>query len=256
MKLSDLLSELRENILHDRSDRVSGSTDYLWSDATLVRYINEAQNRFARRGLVLRDATTAEVCEVDLVTDTDTYTLHSSIIAVISVRHEDDAYDMVRTGHAALGMYQAPDTPYWDPSAVSALPAGKPLVWSTDEQVLADDTYDTLSTIQLRVYPKPSSTYNGDTLKLRVVRMPLVPLKATRLNVHPEIPSNHHLEMLDWAAYLALRVADIDAGSPMRAAEFRDSFEKHVEQARREAMRKMFAPTRWGFGRNGFSWEK
>lgn len=255
MKLSDLLSELRENILHDRSNRVSGSTDYLWSDATLVRYINEAQNRFARKGLVLRDATTAEVCEVTLVTDTDTYTLHSSVIAVISVRHEDDAYDMVRTGHSTLGMYQAPDTPYWDPSAVSALPAGKPLVWSTDEQVLADN-YDSLSTVQLRVYPKPSSTYNGDKLKLRVVRMPLEQLNTAYPNRHPEIPSSHHLEMLDWAAYLALRVADIDAGSPMRAAEFRDSFEKHAEQARREALRKMFAPTTWGFGRNGFSWEK
>jgi hypothetical protein len=255
MKLSDLLSELRENILHDRSDRVSGSADYLWSDATLVRYINEAQNRLARKGLVLRDATTAEVCEVALVTDTDTYTLHESVIAVISCRHEDDAYDMVRTGHSTLGMYQAPDTPYWDPSAVSALPAGKPLVWSTDEQVMADDN-DSLSRVQLRVYPKPSSTYNGDTLKLRVIRMPLEALTTRALNAHPEVPSAHHIEMLDWAAYLALRVVDLDAGAPQRANEFRESFEEHVKQARREAMRKMFAPTPWGFGRHGFSWEK
>lgn len=255
MKLSDLLSELRENILHDRSDRVSGSTDYLWSDETLVRYINEAQNRFARKGLVLRDGTTPEVCEVTLATNTDTYTLHPSVLAVISVRHEDDTYDMVRTGHSTLGMYQTPDTPYWDPSTYTALPPGKPLVWNTDEQVLADD-YDSLSTVQLRIYPKPSSSYNSDKLKLRVVRMPLEQLVATRLSAVPEIPSAHHIEMLDWAAYLALRVADIDAGAPVRASEFRETFEQHVRQARREAMRKMFAPQPWGFGRNGFSWEK
>lgn len=255
MTLEDLLSELRENILHDRSDRVSGSTDYLWSDETLVRYINEAQNRFARRGLVLRDASTAEVCEVTLATNTDVYTLHESVIAVISCRHEDDAFDMQRTGHSTLGMYQTPDSTYWDPGSISALPAGKPLVWSTDEQVIADDN-DSLSRVQLRLYPKPSATYNGDKLKLRVVRMPLNQLTTKALKAHPEIPSSHHIEMLDWAAYLALRIVDLDAGAPMRAAEFRESFENHVNQARREAMRKMFAPTPWGFGRNGFTWEK
>jgi hypothetical protein len=48
MELSDLLDELRNNILYDRSDSVSGDPDQLWSDATLVRYINEAQRRFAK----------------------------------------------------------------------------------------------------------------------------------------------------------------------------------------------------------------
>ena len=62
--------------------------------------------------------------------------------------------------------------------------------------------------------------------------------------------------MLDWAAYLALRIVDVDAGMPSRANEFRASFEDHVKNARNSAMRKLFAPLQWGFGRNGFTWER
>ena len=51
MNLGDLLEELRENILHDRSDRIAGDTDQLWSDRTLVRYINEAERKMAREAL-------------------------------------------------------------------------------------------------------------------------------------------------------------------------------------------------------------
>jgi hypothetical protein len=73
MKLGDLLSELRLNILNDRSDRIDGDSDYLWTDETLVRYINEAQRRFACRSLVIRDATTPEVVDVVLETGVTEY---------------------------------------------------------------------------------------------------------------------------------------------------------------------------------------
>ena len=41
---------------------------------------------------------------------------------------------------------------------------------------------------------------------------------------------------------------------PKRAADFANSFEVHVKEARNLAMRKMFTPQHWGFGRGGFSW--
>ena len=62
MNLGDLIEELRENILHDRSDRVEGSEDdQLWSDKTLVRYINEAQTRFAKKTTCLRSKITVRL---------------------------------------------------------------------------------------------------------------------------------------------------------------------------------------------------
>ncbi|MFZ9650041.1 MAG: hypothetical protein ACO29C_08115 [Fluviibacter sp.] len=254
MKLSDLLTELRENILHDRSDRVAGSPDYLWSDATLIRYINEAQRRFARKGLVIRDGSNADVTRITLQEGVSEYTMHPSVLAVVSAKLSTDTADLARAGHSAFDTYRQPDPYYFDPSALSTLQPGKPLAFGTDEYMGPDD-FDSMGSITFRVYPVPSAAYTGAIIKTRVVRLPVDDLTTNNLNAVPEIPQDHHLEMLDWAAYLALRIVDIDGGAPARAAEFRASFEAHVKEARDAAMRKMFSPMQWGFGRNGFSWE-
>jgi hypothetical protein len=256
MIVSDLLAELRENILHDRSDRTAGTTDLLWSDATLIRYMNEAQRRFARIGLVLRDATTPEVTTVTLVEGQDTYTLHDSVLAVMSVRYSDEELDLTRLDHSTIagGRQRPVGNAMYDNAQVRLLPPGKPLGYTTDDQVAEDDG-GKRSAVHLRVYPTPTADYDALDLRLRVVRLPLDDLTTNLLCVEPEIPSMHHVEMLDWAAYLALRIVDHDAGNPARAHEFRAMFEKSVAMARKEAMRKMFAPTVWSFGRNGFSWE-
>lgn len=247
MNLSDLLSELRNNILHDRA------TPYLWSDATLVRYINEAQRRFAIKGLVIRDSSTAEVVNLTLVAGQTQYTLHSSIIAVISAKVSTLQNDLVRTGHFVLGGYNADNRITWD-STVDTVAPGPPLAYSTDEQVVEGDS-GTVNAVSMRVYPVPSVAAAGTVINLRVVRKPIDDFTTANLGAVPEIPEEHHLEMLDWAAYLALRIVDQDAGSPKRADEFAGAFEVHVIEARKLVMRKLFAPKSWGFGRGGWSWE-
>ena len=254
MILDDLLTELRENILHDRSDRVSGETDRLWSDATLVRYINEAQRRFARLAMVIRDGTSPDVTQVTLQTGVTTYTLHESVLALLSVKLQGDRGDLARAGHAGFDTYRQPDTYYFDPAQVYQLPPGKPLAYSTDETI-GEDNEGSMGAMVLRVYPEPTATYNGQKLYMRVIRLPVETLTLSNLKAVPELPEDHHLEMLDWAAYLALRIVDVDAGMPSRAAEFRASFDASVKQARDAMMRKFFTPLQWGFGRNGFSWE-
>lgn len=253
MNLAELLDELRVNILNDRSDRTGGASDYLWTDATLTRYINEAQRRFARKGLVIRDGKTADCCEVTLVAGQTEYTLHPSVLAVISAKVEDAATDLRRVGHSVIDTYQPPDALYFDVNQLVAMSPGAPIAFTTDETLSTDDN-DSFAAVSLRVFPAPSAAEAGTVLKLRVIRLPLD--KLTSGTQVPEIPEDHHLEMLDWAAYLALRIVDHDAGDPRRAAEFAQSFEAHVLAARNSAMRKLFAPTQWGFGRNGFSWER
>jgi len=254
MTLNELLTELRTNILYDRSDRVAGTPDYLWSDATLIRYINEAQNRFARLGLVIRDGTTPDATEVMVQAGVTEYPLHPSVLAVISAKMPGDIADLARAGHQAFQTYRQPDPYFFNPADLSTMPPGKPLAYGTDEYLSGDD-YGATSVATLRLYPEPTADYEGQILKLRVVRLPLTQLSTTCGLDQPEIPAEHHLEMLDWAAYLALRIVDVDAGFQNRANEFRASFEDHVKRARNMAMRKMFTPAQWGFGRNGFSWE-
>lgn len=252
MTLQQLVDYLKNNILYDRSDRVAGTPDYLWSTETLVTMINQAQRRFARRGLIIRDGS-SDVTKVQLQTGVNEYALDPSILAVMSARYQGDNADLARGGHAALDTYRVPDTYFFDPSQLSTLPDGKPLAFATDEYLSTDD-YDSVGAVTLRVYPTPSSDYNAKLINMRVIRMPVNDLTTANMAAVPEIPVDHHLEMLDYAAYLALRIVDVDGGMPALAERFKASFDENVKLARDNAMRKMFAPAPWGFGRNGFSW--
>lgn len=254
MTLQELLDTLRVDILGDRTDRVAGTPDYLWSDAFLVRAINEAQRRFARKGLIIRDGS-SDLTKVCLQTGQNEYALDPCILAVMSARYQDDNTDLKRAGHAVLDTYTIPDTYFFDPSQLSSFPDGKPLAFATDEYLSTDD-YDSVSAVTLRVFPTPSADYNCKYVNLRVVRMPQVDLTTADMTAVPEIPSDHHFEMLDWAAYLALRIVDHDVEDTGRADRFKASFEENVKLARDNAMRKMFTPAAWGFGKNGFSWTR
>lgn len=253
MNLGELLYELRYNIIRDRSDQVDGTSDQLWTDATLVRYINEAQRRFARKALILRDGATPQCCLVQLAAGVNEYPLDPSVLGVLSARYAGDTADLARAGHAQFDTYRTPDTYFFNPSLLSSMPPGKPLAFGTDDYISSDDEGAT-GVVTLRVFPVPAAPYL-QTLKLRVVRLPLNDFDVSDLSVAAELPEDHQIEMLDWAAYLALRIVDHDAGNPQRAAEFRASFEDHVKNARNEVMRKMFSPMQWGFGRNGFTWD-
>ena len=254
MTLGELLKLLREAILNDRTDRVDGSSDYLWTDETLVTYINEAQRRFAVQGLVLRDGSTDEVVNVRLVAGQNVYALHESILGVISAKAVDRDCDLTRVGHAVLAAYRAPTDRWIDPGTFTGLQPGYPVAYATDE-FLSDQDNDSLMQATMRVFPTPTAEYDGKLVKLRVVRKPIDRFSVNGLSATPELPEDHHIEMLDYAAYLALRIVDDDAGAPKRAAEFKATFEESVREARALAMRKLFAPMGWGFGRGGFSWE-
>jgi hypothetical protein len=249
VKLSDLLDDLRDNILNDRGTS-TGDDDKLWSDTTLVRYINEAQRRFAKRSFVIRDSRTAEVVNVTVREGVTEYDLHPSIIAVVSAKIErrDDGPDP-RRPHGARSVHH-PERDHLPSSFDQANPAA-PMAFATDETLVEDDE-GTVATVSMRLFPTPRPEDDGTIIKLRVIRMPLDELTTDDLEAIPEVPADHHLEMLDWAAYLALRIVDDDAGNPKRAQEFANSFEAHVVEARKLVLNKLYAPQRWGFGRGGW----
>lgn len=251
MTLGELLTELRENILHDRSDQTAGPSDLLWSDETLIRYINQSYFRFAVEAMCLRDNVTPQYTQFTTASGVQQYVLDPAVMAVISAQMTGDRGDLIRAGHAEFNTGFRPDPYFFDPNALSVLPPGKPQAFSTDEG-LAEADDGAVSTITLRLFPVPSADYAPIVCKMRVIRMPSGPM--TELTDVPELPERHHLEMLDWAAYLALRIVDHDAGDPARAQEFKASFEDAAHKARLFAMRKLFTPLQHGFGRNGWSW--
>ena len=263
-QLSALLKELRGNLLHDKSDQVSGASDYLWDDDTLVRYINEAQRRFARQSLVIHDGTTDAVTLITSAENTDFYPLHSSIIAVLSVKMDPTASASIldhtalpRAGFDAFNNYHTPDPLFFDPNQIEQMTPGKPVAFGTDDYVNSDAN-GSFGVMSFRFFPTPSAQYSGVPYRLRVVREPINDLTTSNLAAYPEIPAANHLDILDYAAYLALRNVDTDiagANAPARADQFEARFDKSCAKAKALVMRKLFAPLQWGFGHNGWSWE-
>lgn len=246
MTLTELLDELRKNILRDKSDLVSGTPDKYWTDDTLVRYINDAYFRFCRLSLSLTDRTTSAVTQIALITGQDVYPMHSTVLGVISARLTGAPTDLARTGHGVLDVpFRTDDSLYFDVNLLAALPPGKPLACATDEE---DQSF--------RVFPVPSADYNGQIINLRVVRMPLEKMALSDMSAEPEIREEWQLGMLDWAAFKALSNHDVDAESVARAESRKKSFEEWVADAKRESRRRRFAATAWNFGRDGFSWVK
>jgi hypothetical protein len=247
VKLGELLDELRTNLLRDASTLKSGPPDSYWSDEALVRYIDEAHRRFARRSFCIRDFTTPEVTQVSLESGVTLYRLHPSILRVQSARVEGATSDLVRSTHP---VQFSGNNPYTDSVDVVGTPAGdRPQRFSTDEGTDVEDEYQ----VCMYLDPPPGTSQVGKLVGLRVIRLPLNPLTLTKTDAVPEIPEDWHIDMLEWAAYRALRNWDVDAEDRKKAEDHKERFEDAVKECLKETQhRKMFQPATWAFGQHGW----
>ncbi len=250
MNLSDQLGELRNNILRDRSDIIAGDTDSLWSDETLLRYIGDAERRFCRRTLILRDGTTPECVRVRVRSGVSSYALHRSVIAVISARFDTNQYDLQRSGHAIVVDSKPAEFLSFDPSVEYTTPPGAPQAYYTDETLV----YNRQGRVTLNLFPVPSASEDNKILYLRTVRVPMSTYSMNELELESEVPEDYQLDVLEWAAYRAQLGFDGDAGAPTSADAHKTAFDEAIKEAIREMKRKMFAETGFRYGANGFSW--
>lgn len=247
MNLGELLDELRSNLLRDASTLKTGPDDHYWSDETLVRYIEEAHRRFARRALCLRDDTTAEVTQLSLAADQSVYALHESILRVTSARHQDSQTDLVRIKHLTQFSFNNPAIDEVD--FFSSTTPGEPKRFATDEGVQVDDAHQ----VRMLLDPIPDAQQSGKVVSLRVIRLPLIKLSLNNTNASPEIPEDWHLDMIEWAAFRALRNWDEDAEGRAKAEQHKARFEESILECLREVQdRKMDEPVTWKFGFGGY----
>ena len=197
----------------------------------------------------LRDGTTPDVTSIQLIPGQTEYQLHWSIFSVLSARKQGAHCDLAKAGHAAFSTYHTPDPYFFDPDWLAELPPGKVVAYDTDEFILPNDE-GSWQTMNLRVYPKPAVPHIYP-LRLRVVRMPIYKFSLNNLGAVPEVPSVFHMDLLDYAAYLALRKVDRDAEDIARAEKFLEMFMSHVEEAKELAKRKLFTPLQFGSGAPG-----
>lgn len=246
MKLEDALRELREGILRDASSIKSGGVDHYWSDDSLVSYINEAHSRFSRFSLCIRDDETPEVTQVTLASGVQSYTLHPSVLMILSARHQDDQQDLVRITHNRVSNTANYNTDDWDFAAVVA--AGKPTRFDTDEGL----DPSTNQAIKMRMVGTPDATQDGKIVYLRVIRKAMRKLTLDDLEASFETPEDYDLDVLEWAAYRALRNWDLDAQDRAKAEQHKKRFEEAIAECRKEALRRFWQPVKWAFGGAGF----
>lgn len=227
MQLKELLEHITSEVLQDRAALVSGPAKRIWSDTVIVRYLNEAEQRFARGAYCLFDSTSS-LCTIQLVAGTSEYAIDSSILQVLNVRLSDSAFDMTRVTHAEIntsiqvGALATPSNPWH---------------WSLDE-----------GTRLLRVYPVPDAAAAANTLKLRVIRIPTTPLSLSALTAEPQIPAMYHLALCDWVYYRALTHQEVDGSARKEAMQFRAEFTQEMKEARAEFKRLYQPPGRVIFG--------
>lgn len=196
MTLDELIAETRRAI----DDTV---TPEQWTTLELTRYLNDAQDAFARHTLCLADST-SPLASLTTVAGVNRYPMDARILRVYSV--QDDASNLLNGVPT---------------NRLSMSGTGRPRRFTT-----RNDPHSVL------LWPTPDAEY---TLSLFIARRPLEPMESG--GDEPEIPEEFHLVLCDWAAHRALRMVDPDNENAKAGERFEVSWWLKVRDAKREMYR-------------------
>lgn len=212
MLTNELLEHISTGILRDRASNFEGSDGELWPDATLLVYLNEAENMFARRTYCIFDNSTAAVCNITLANGVKEYALHKSIIKVFNVALSDSVTFLNNMAFKHLNVYQRE----------RAAAQGRPEAWWNDTRSKF-----------ISFGPIPNATYAGLVATLGVARLPITPMIISDTSA-PEIPEQYHLDLCDWVVYRCLMHQEIDGEAQNDSTKFFRAFQEAVRMGRRD----------------------
>ncbi len=184
MTTTELIQAVRDRL----DDAISA--DYLFSDARLLRALDNAQREACERAHLIYDATTASVCEVSVVAGTHTYALDPSITKVMRAKLSAETLPLKQITQRDLDLsvsdWESLDgTPRW--------------------------FYQYGNNIRLAYNPEAN-----DTLYLEVYRRPLVVIDE--LTDALEIPSEYHQGLVHGVCAEVYGDQDADTYDPQREA--------------------------------------
>lgn len=226
MTLQDLVEAFR-------SRAQDNAAPYLWSDAEVKEFANDAENEAAERASLLRDTTTAAICEVDVVAATAGYLLDARILRVERAKLDLGATPLSLTSTAAMDRGSGVTPRDWRAQAMSWQSGGFGWEQRTGTPVMALLDREG-SRWKLTLYPKPVA---DDTLRLQVFRQPLADMAAN--DDEPEIPARLHIRLLDWMMHRAYSKQDTETFDQAKAdkaeAAFTRTFGERIDaNARRK----------------------
>jgi len=212
MTLSQLLT-LVANRLDDTKE------PYLWSDEELTSYANQRINKICEEVPAIRDDSTAAICTIPMTSGINTYTTDPRIIYIIEARLSSEIWPLGRMSYQELLSFQST----W--RSIS----------NTPRSFITDFELD-----KILLYPNPII---NDTLKLNVIRYPLIPLDYLRAeSTTPEIPVRLHELLVPGITSLAYRKADAETEDLARAASDEKEWLMNLEQIRQFYMNLHYTP--------------
>lgn len=223
MTLDDLLRETRFILSDEISAPVSSDDSVLSSDITLTHHLNLGQDLFCKRTGYIRDTKTAAVCSFNTVANQSDYSIHSSIIKILTLK-----YNGVTLGKRSSG------------AAASVLSGTSPIRWSID----ADFRTVSLS-------PAPPEV---KAIALSVWRKPITYLDVNDPNSTPEIPEDYHQALCHYAAGTILNTIDEELINPNAAAKQFGLFGNWLTQAKRDFLSSAFEDDDQQIVVGGFGW--
>lgn len=192
----------KELLAQFRSDVDDTGTPPLWSTASFVLWLNEAENEACGRAELLIDSTTPEIVNVSIAADDPWVTLDYRIVRPLRAR---------ATGHNPIQILTAEEMDDTSPN------------WETDEGTRLHALIRNLESYKLRAYPIQTAAVD---VSLTVQRLPLDPLTKDAGDTEPEIPPQYHLKLLPWVKYRAYSVDDVDLQDLDKAQRYYDEFRR------------------------------
>lgn len=208
------LGELRALFRRQTGDE---KADYLWSNAEVTEFANEAEREACRRADLLIDSKTTKLCTVTVKAGKDGFDLDD---VVLDIRR-------MRVNGLALSL---------DPISVADLDCGYG-AWETQTGNQLLHYVPDMTTAFIRVYPIPTQ---DTVLRMTVNRLPLQPM--VRDTDEPEILWRHHRKLIHWMMHLAYLKQDSETFDPAKAQREEAAFVKEfgpAKSARNEQWQRM-----------------
>jgi hypothetical protein len=191
-----------------RSELSDVAEPYLWSDAEVYQYIDDAQKMFCRLTDGISDATTKDVVQIAVSAGATWLDLHPAVKKIRAATRASDGGPLSVVNYedlAARGL------------RLSTQPAPLRLVIAGMEEE------------KLRL-PYPAAA--ADTIELLVFRLPIVDIDADDIEL--EIPKEHHMHLLLWAKSRGLLKQDSETFDKARSEDLEEKFRAYCAQAQRE----------------------
>lgn len=205
MNLDDAVKLLR-NRLDDEIE------PYGWSTAELLSALNKKRNDFARRTEYYLDDSTALICTVTMVTNTQDYALDERIVSIKRVK---PSWSTVPLRKRSV-VYMDDNVAGWEDAEASSTPN----IWIPDKR-----------SGYISIYPKPNAAIG--TVKMRVARLPMAQFALSDLNKTPatslDFPLMWQEQLIEGAMAECYGNPDAEKRNPDKEAVYTKLWERFIQ---------------------------